>query len=144
MTQNRQSTKIYVVPHNTLSESFRKRIVWFQPKQDSDRKRISFFKNRIGSDSKKSLSDHLCWLGKIHFQRPLIAYDVTLFNQPCQDLLTRRVAVVYRIRSLESNPAGYLDFFGFALVWISFPLQPDPDYPNETKFDHAKNLDMEL
>ena len=57
--QNRQSTKMYVVHHDILWDSFRMRIVWFQPKQDSDRIRISFFKNRIGSDSKKTLSDHL-------------------------------------------------------------------------------------
>jgi len=58
--KNRHSTKMYVVHHNTLSNSYRKRIVWFQPKQDSDRIRILIFKNRIGSDSKNSLSDHLC------------------------------------------------------------------------------------
>jgi len=48
---------------------------------------------------------------------------------------------VYRIRILEPNPAGYLDF----LDWISFAFQPgpDPDYPNEIKCGHAKNLDME-
>jgi len=50
MRQNRQSTKMYVVHHNALLDSFRIRIVWFQPKQDLDRIRISFFKNRIGSD----------------------------------------------------------------------------------------------
>ena len=46
---------------------------------------------------------------------------------------------------LESNPAGYLDFVGFGLDWISFPFQPDPysDYPNEKICGHAKNLDME-
>jgi len=60
MRQNRQSTKVFVVHHDSLSDSFRIRIVWFHPKQDSDRIRISFFKNRIGSDSKISLSDHLC------------------------------------------------------------------------------------
>jgi len=38
-----------VVHHNTLLDSFRIRIVWFQPKQDSDRIQIPFFKNRIGS-----------------------------------------------------------------------------------------------
>jgi len=54
MRQNRQSTKIHVVHHDTLLESFRIRILWFQPKQDSDQIRISFFKNRIGSDSKKT------------------------------------------------------------------------------------------
>jgi len=43
---------MYVVHYITLSDSFRIRIVWFQPKQDSDRIRILFFKNRIGSDSK--------------------------------------------------------------------------------------------
>jgi len=59
MKQNRQSTKIYVVHHDTLSVSFRIRIVWFQPKEDSDQIRISFFINRIGSDNKKTLSDHL-------------------------------------------------------------------------------------
>jgi len=59
MRQNRQSTKMYVVQHNALSDSYRIRIVWFQPKQDSDRIRISFYKNRIRSDSKKTLSDHL-------------------------------------------------------------------------------------
>ena len=36
------------------------------------------------------------------------------------------LTVVYRIRILESNPAGYLDYFGFGLDWISFPFQPDP------------------
>ena len=51
--QNRQRAKIYVVHHDTLLDSFRIQIVWFQPKQDSDRIRISFLKNRIGSDSKK-------------------------------------------------------------------------------------------
>jgi len=51
---------MYVVHRNILSDSFWIRIVWFQPKQDSDR--ISFFKNRIGSDSKNLLSDHL-WCG---------------------------------------------------------------------------------
>ena len=34
MRQNRQSTKIYAVHHNTLSDSFRIQIVWLQPKQD--------------------------------------------------------------------------------------------------------------
>jgi len=53
---------MYVVDHNTLSDSFRIRIIWFQPKQDSDR--ISFFKNRIGSDSKNALSDHLWCQGQ--------------------------------------------------------------------------------
>jgi len=62
MSQNRHSTKMYVVYHNILSDSFRIQIVWFQSKQDSDRIRISFFKNRIGSDSKNPLSDHLCCL----------------------------------------------------------------------------------
>jgi len=51
MRQNRHSTKMYVVHHNTLSNSYRIRIVRFQPKEDSDRIRILFFKNRIGSDS---------------------------------------------------------------------------------------------
>jgi len=41
---------MYIVHHNTLSESFRIQIAWFPPKQDSDRIQISFFKNRIGSD----------------------------------------------------------------------------------------------
>jgi len=41
-------------------DTFRLRIVGFNPKQDWDWNRISFFKNRIGSDSKKPLSDHLC------------------------------------------------------------------------------------
>jgi len=48
---------MYIAHHNTLLDRFRIRIVWFQPKQDSDR--ISFLKNRIGSDSIKTLSDHL-------------------------------------------------------------------------------------
>jgi len=60
MGQNKHSTKMCVVHHNTLSDSFRVRIVWFQPKQDSDRIQISFFQNRIGWDSKNPLSDHLC------------------------------------------------------------------------------------
>ena len=50
---------MYVVHRNTLSDSFGIRIVWFQPKQDSDRIRISLFKNSIGSDSENPLSDHL-------------------------------------------------------------------------------------
>jgi len=50
---------MYVVRHNALSDSFRKRIVWFQLKQDLDRIRISVFKNRIGSASKNPLSDYL-------------------------------------------------------------------------------------
>ena len=51
-------------------------------------------------------------------------------------------AVVYRIRISESNPAGYLDFFGFGLDWISFSFQLDsePDYPNEIKSGRAKTL----
>jgi len=61
MRQNRHSTKMYVVHHNTPSDSFRIWIVWFQPKEDSDRIRISYFQNRIGSDSKNPLSDQLCW-----------------------------------------------------------------------------------
>jgi len=48
MRQNRQSTEMYVLHHNALSDSLRNRIVWFQQKQDSDR--ISFFKNKISSD----------------------------------------------------------------------------------------------
>jgi len=56
---------MYVVQHNTLSDSFRIRIVWFQPKQDSDRIRIWFFKNRIGLDSKNSLSNHLCCVAEV-------------------------------------------------------------------------------
>jgi len=59
MRQNKHYTKIYVVHHNTLSDSFRIRILWFWPKQDSDRIRISFFENMIGWDSKNPLSDHL-------------------------------------------------------------------------------------
>jgi len=51
---------MYVVHRNTLSDSFRIRIAWVQPKQNSDRKRISFFKNRIGSDSENPLLDLLC------------------------------------------------------------------------------------
>jgi len=63
--QNKQldtAQKMYVVHHKTLSDSFRIRIVWFQPKQDSDQIRISFFKNRIEWDSKNPLSDHLCFV----------------------------------------------------------------------------------
>jgi len=68
---------MYVVNHNTLSDSFRIRIVWFQPKQDSYR--ISFFKNRIGSDSKKTLSDHLCHAAGVSvailvFLKPKLVY----------------------------------------------------------------------
>jgi len=59
MRQNRQSTKMYVVHHNALLDSFQIRIRWFQPKQDLDRMRISCFKNSIGLDSKNPLSDHL-------------------------------------------------------------------------------------
>ena len=44
--------KMHVVHHNTLSDSLRIRIVWFQPKQDSDR--ILFFKNKVGSDHLRS------------------------------------------------------------------------------------------
>jgi len=44
-----------MVHHNTSLNTFWTRIVWFQPKQDSDRIGITFFKNRIGSDSKKPL-----------------------------------------------------------------------------------------
>jgi len=55
--------KMHVVHHNTLPDSFRIRIVWFQPKQESDRLRISIFKNRIGLNSKNPLSDHLCYRG---------------------------------------------------------------------------------
>jgi len=52
------------------------------------------------------------------------------------------MAVGYKIRILESNPAGNWEFFGFGLDWISFSLQPDPepDYPNEINCDHRKNL----
>jgi len=48
---------MYVVHHNTLSDSFQVQIVWFQPKQDSDR--IPFFKNRIGSDTVMESRDPL-------------------------------------------------------------------------------------
>jgi len=46
--QNTHSTKIYVVHHNTLSDSFRIRIVWFQPKQESDTDIIFPKQDRIG------------------------------------------------------------------------------------------------
>ena len=52
--------KMYVVHRNTLSDSFRIRVVWFQPKQDSDQIRILLFRNRIASDSKNPLFNHLC------------------------------------------------------------------------------------
>jgi len=40
----------HVVHYNALSDIFRKRIVWIQPKQNSDRVWLKFLKNRIGSD----------------------------------------------------------------------------------------------
>ena len=58
---------MYVVHHNTLSDSFWIQIVWFQPEQDSDRIRISFFKHRIESDSKNPLSDHLWQIPNYNF-----------------------------------------------------------------------------
>jgi len=64
---------MHVVHHNTPSNSFQIRIEWFQPKQDSDRMQILFFINRIWSDSKKSLSEHLWWLGSLRFQRASVA-----------------------------------------------------------------------
>ena len=68
MRQKRHSTKMYVVHHNTLSDSFQVRMIWFQPKQDSDRIRISFFKNRIGSH------------GKLHY--PIISATLRLMSTP--------------------------------------------------------------
>jgi len=46
------------------------------------------------------------------------------------------------MRNLEYNPAGYWEFFGFGLDWISFSLQqdPQPDYPNKMNCDHRKIL----
>ena len=55
---------------DVFADSFRIRIVWFQPKQDSDQMRISFFQHRIGSDSKNPLSDHLCRIVIISGRRP--------------------------------------------------------------------------
>jgi len=52
--------KMYLLHQNTLSDSCRIRIVWYQPKQDLDQIRISIFKNRIGLNSKNPVSDHLC------------------------------------------------------------------------------------
>jgi len=61
MRQNRHSIKVYVCCASYyILDSFRIRIEWIQPKEESDWIRISFFKHRIGSDSKKTLSDQLC------------------------------------------------------------------------------------
>jgi len=49
-------------------------------------------------------------------------------------------AVLHRIRILESNPAGYWDFFGYGLDFVSISTGSGfSDYPNETNCDHAKN-----
>jgi len=79
MRQNRHSTKIYIVHRNTISDSFRMRIVWFQPKQDSDRIRISFFKNKIGSDSENPLSDHL-WFTQGSFPTEILTEILFFFG----------------------------------------------------------------
>ena len=44
---------------------------------------------------------------------------------------------------LESNPAGYLNFFGFGLDIASLSTGSDPVYPNEIRCGHAKTLDVE-
>jgi len=80
MRQNGHSTKMYVVHRNTLLDSFRVRIVWFQSKQDSDRIQISFFKNRIGSDSKNPLSDRLCFACVFPFPHACLPNFFTEFN----------------------------------------------------------------
>jgi len=44
-------------------------------------------------------ANHSNALGKIHFQRPLIAYDVILLNQPWHDLFKRKQT--HSLRSLH-------------------------------------------
>jgi len=71
----------------------------------------------------KSVMNTLPWS---RFYKVSQARHRSLLETECELL-----AVVYRIRILESNPAGYLD-------WISFPFQPDPDYPRN-KMRPSKN-----
>ena len=94
MRQNRHSTKMYVVHRNTISDSFRIRIVWFQPKQDSDRIQVSFFKNRIGSDSENSLSDHLC-----NVLRPVLPMG---FHQCCHSVMKKNPRIYFEEKT-ENN-----------------------------------------
>jgi len=49
---------------------------------------------------------------------------------------------VYRIRFWSSICPDIRKFFGFALDWISFFIQPvpEPDYPNKINCGHAKKL----
>jgi len=112
MRQNWQSTKMYVVHHNTLSDSFRIRILWFQSKQDSDRIRISFFKNRIGSDSKKTLSDHHWYEVHIPWQLPLCAQQpyerfLTVVSSIIKTTVVRRVSYCIRIRIRSQEKTLY-------------------------------------
>ena len=96
---------MYVVHRNTLSDSFRIRIVWFQQKQDSDRMRISFFKNRIGSDSENPLSDHL-WLVVMTHQvqcsiltlEAVLRKNMHLFLERCRRSNNVTVACVGAVR----------------------------------------------
>jgi len=48
--------------------------------------------------------------------------------------------VVHRIRILESNAAGYWDFFGFVLDIVSSSTGSWTGLRNKTNCDHRKNL----
>jgi len=45
----------------------------------------------------------------------------------CTPLLSKEPSVVYSIRILKYDPAGYLDFYLFGSDWITFSFQPDPN-----------------
>jgi len=73
-----------------------------------------------GSGVKISISAHLC---------PMLISD--MYN----------ISAVYRIRILESNPAGYLDFFD--LDWFGYLFPFNRIRIIQIKCSHAKNLDMQ-
>ena len=105
---------MHVVHHNTLSDSFRRRIVWFLPKQDSDRIRISFFKNRIGSDCEYPLSDHLCHAVALIFLKGNTFFDSGVKRNSDAKFLTLQSHHVHisgvRIWKF-CNPAPFRYFF---------------------------------
>ena len=111
MRQNRHSRRMYDMHRNTLLDSFRIRIVWFQPKQDSDR--ISFFKNRIGSDSENPLS---LWFPIPHACLPIF-YGIQYQNQtPLKGFFARTNFIV---KNFDNEVLRGVCVFYFSLcVWF--------------------------
>ena len=100
---------MYVVHHNTLSDSFRIRIVWFQPKQDSDGIRISFFRNRIGSDRKNPLSDHLCTVRSLKLLTPtplLPRLNTLALHSDSETLLTFTKRLIFSTPQRKCSMSG--------------------------------------